>query len=279
VPTRNPKCSCLSILLCGLVFGAGGCAHNTSSGSTGGGGSSGGPTISITGNWQFVATPTSGATPFSNLAGFLNESGDSPTASNFLTAALQAQSTTCYADSANVSLDGGVYGSHVGLTSFSNADQILTVSATMNAAGTGIAGTYSITGGCADGEQGSLAGTLYSPLMGSYGGAVMGNNLSQSIQLSLSQSAEGDGVGDSSVTGSATFQGFPCFSKGTINVPNGYVLGSSANFTVSTNEAGGSQVVMTGTTNPSGDTLVLSSINVVGGNCSGSVGEATLQQK
>ncbi len=274
------------LLACALCFACFGCSPKGSVSSSGSSESSSsdsngtpGPFVTITGNWEFTAKATAGAVPFSVLSGFINEAGTSATESNYVTMAFQVQSSTCYSNSPEISMQGGMMVDGMDLMSFPVDSQTLTAHITKNAAADQMTGTYDIKGGCADGEQGTLTGTLYAPLTGTYSGMISGTGSSKAIQLTLAQDDQGTGDGHFYVTGTAAFTGFPCFSTGTISGENSFVTGSSASLTVVTNEVSGSQLTLHGTFDPAADTLTVASMDVTGGNCAALTGGAVLTLK
>lgn len=266
----------LAVSLVGAACGLSGCSKS---------GGSGTGTVPVTdpstyvflnGNWEFRATPAAGTTaPFTVLTGFLNEQGTAG-ATNFTTAALRAQSSTCYGAVPELSLEGAVQATQVGLTSFAAGGQILTIAQTKDSTSTHLSGTYSIAGGCGDGQHGQLAGTAYTPLTGNYNGPVTGSLLN-GMHLTLAQSG-GNGDGLFFLTGSATFSGSACFTTANLAFSDGYVTGSTMHLLLKTNEtSSSSQVTVDGTINPAADTLTITSISVAGGKCSGAAGTATLK--
>ena len=230
----------------------------------------------ITGNWQFQAAPTSGAPPFTSLAGFIAEGGGQAGLNDSTTAALRVQSSTCYATSVEIPLFGGTGASQINLVSFPIDGQTLTLIATKDSTATHVTGTYSISGGCADGSKGSLTGTLYAPLAGVYSGSLGSSSPGRSLQLTLNQGGDGSGDGLSYLKGSAVFSGFPCFQTGTLPYASpgaffpGYVLGSTISMDFSTDEAAGSHVVLAGVLDPDGNTLHIQSLAINGGSCASS---------
>jgi len=248
-----------------------GCVKPTGGSGSGGGGTKPSDYVYLTGNWQFDATPASGAAPFTVLTGFINEQGSTGT-NDFTTAALQVQSTTCYSSAVEIPLQGGTEPTLLGLSSFAVDGQTLTISATKDSTATHLTGKYSISGGCADGESGTLAGTLYDLVNGTYSGAVAGTGPAENIQLSVTQGV-GSGDGLSYISGSASFQGFSCFTSG--NLPfavagqyfPGYVTGSQIYLAFTTNDANGSQVILSGTFDPTATTIMINSLAIVGGDC------------
>ena len=252
----------------------GGSGSGSGSGSSGGSGSTGGTAVNVTGNWQIQLTPTNSPAPISSMAGYLHQQGQGT--SQFLTAALQAQTSGCFADASTVPMYGGTSGSYVNLTSFAVDNQTLSINVQANSGGNQFTGVYSIAGGCADGAKGTATGTEYAPLTGTYTGSVMGSSPAVQLSLSLSQTAEGTGIGDFPVSGSATFSGISCFSQGTLDSQSGSVIGNTVSMLFNTNDSAGAQLQMAGTMDSAANTLTISSIEMTGGSCSGSLGSATL---
>lgn len=258
-----------------LAFGAAvlvGCSQRGSSGSGSGSGSSGGPAVDVTGNWQIEFTPTHSPAPISSMAGYLSQQGQG--ANQFTTAALQAQTSDCFNDATTVPMTGETSGSDVNLASFAIDGQTLSINVQANAGGNQFSGNYSIAGGCAGGAKGTVTGAEYASLTGTFSGPVTGS--SPAVTLSLSQDAAGTGLGTFPLSGSAAFSGISCFSQGTLASENGSVIGDSVTMDFTTNDSQGAQVQMTGTFDTAASTLSLSSIQVKGGSCSGTLGSATL---
>jgi hypothetical protein len=155
-------------------------------------------------------------------------------------------------------------------------NQTLQINVQTNTAGNQFSGSYSITGGCAGGAKGTATGTEYAPLTGTFTGSTTGSSSAVTLSLALSQYAEGIGTGFFPMTGTAAFNGISCFSQGTLTSDNGSVIGDSVAMTFTTNDTEGAEVQMTGTFDPTATTLTLSSIQVSGGSCSGTLGSATL---
>ncbi|WP_150133257.1 hypothetical protein [Granulicella sibirica] len=233
--------------------------------------------MNMSGNWQLNATPTMGISPFSSLSGYVFEINVAA-AAHQTTASFLVASTGCFSGAGAVQLLGNVEQPLVSLTSFEVNNQVLTVTAQKDEAGDTLSGTYSVKGGCADGDTGTLTGTRYNNLTGTYAGDTQ-NDATKGIGLSVTQ-AGGTGSGIFLMTGSATFSGFSCFTKGSL-VAGGvsYISGSSTTLVLNTNEGKSSQVTLIGTIDKSADTLSLSSIQVTGGACAGSYGPAALVTK
>jgi hypothetical protein len=275
------------LVLSSAIGGLTGCTTSGQPGSVGGSGSgtgSGANYIYLTGNWQFQTTTTTAPVPFTSLAGFINEQGDKPGVNDLTTAALQAQPSGCYLGapvlplgSPVIPMQGATQGTALGLRSFSVNGQFLTLNATKDATATHLNGTWVVNGGCANGAAGTITGTQYAPLSGTFSGAISGSTPAKTLQLSLSQFATGTGDGVFPVTGTATMTGFACFTTGTLASTDGSVIGSSAALTFSTNDMSGPvTMALTGSFDPTAKTLTLTSVQVNGGSCSGSYGGATL---
>jgi hypothetical protein len=243
----------------------------------------------LTGNWQIAVTAQSGPVPFTSLAGFIQEGTTLTSTGYSVTASLQlAQPSSCYtgAGTALIPAAGQYLGTALGLYSFTFDGQYLDTTSTVNSTGTQFTGTYVIEDGCAGAlsSQGTIVGTRYANLTGTYTGPITGTTPNETLALALTQSDTGNGDGTSTVTGTATLTGlaFACFTQGPLasspSPPNppSYVLGSAAQL-VFTDPTTNVQVTMVGTFDPTADTLTLSSINVSGGPCAGSLGTATLK--
>jgi hypothetical protein len=230
----------------------------------------------LTGDWVFQITPTSGAAPFVSMAGYIDQGSPANTSSN--TAAFQLQSPgDCYQAATLIPWYGDVTSNNFDLYSFDVNAQFVTITGTKNSSGTVLNGTYSIAGGCANGATGTITATRYAPIHGTYGGPI--GQSSRTAKLTLGESATGTGSGNFLLTGSADFSGISCFTSGTLSGTAGSILGNTVNLDFTTNEAPASQVVLAGTIDPQASALTVTSLQVTGGNCSGSLGAATLQKQ
>ena len=229
----------------------------------------------LTGNWVFQTSATSSVNPFTGLSGYINEQDQNPGTSDALTAALMAQAGSCYTGADSIPLDGTVANTAVTMRSFSVNGQYVSVKATSNAAANMLTGTYTVSGGCANGAAGTITGTRYAVLNGNYSGALTANS-GQNVQISVQQNTDGTGAGNFFVAGTATFGGISCFTTGTMAAQNGSIIGNAVSLTFTTNDVNGSKAVLTGTIDPTAATLTLSSLAVTGGDCAGSLGGGTL---
>lgn len=208
------------------------------------------------------------------MAGYLSQQGEGD--NQFTTAALQAQTSGCFEDATTIPMYGTTTGMDVNLASFAIEGQTLSVNVQANSGGNQFSGNYSIAGGCAGGVSGTVTGIEYASLSGTFAGSVTGSNPAVTLSLALTQDTEGTGLGTFPLSGSATFTGISCFSEGTLAAEDGSVIGDTVNMDFTTNDSEGAEVQMIGTIDTAASTLTLSSIQINGGSCSGSLGSATL---
>ena len=235
----------------------------------------------ITGNWEFQITPASGTTaPFTTMAGFINEQGQSPGTFDESTAVFQiAPDAGCYAGATVVPMSGAVEGTVAKYGSFSVNGQYLSLNLAKDSTATHLTGTYRDSGGCVKGVNGTILGTRYVALTGSYVGNIDKSSPAISVTLNLTQGGQGTGSGVTEVIGNGSFVGFPCFSRGALQSPTSYVLGGAVTLTFATNDPTGAQAILTGSFDQTAHTVSIDSIQVTGGSCSGTYGTATLERQ
>ena len=240
-----------------------GCAHSGSGsgGSGGGGGTTPGDT-SLIGNWQFDVTSTDNI-PFIGLSGFINEQGMQG-GSTVTTASLQVQSTSCFANTGVIDLEGFSMSPTAQLTSFPSDSQVVTLGLSQQCTGVQLCGTYTVAGGCADKATGNIVGTKYAQLTGTFSTAA---SASAALQIMLNQSAQGTGAGNFQVSGSMTFSGLSCATSATIDPTQSYVSGSSLFLVAKTNAVSGAPVTMNATINSAATTLALNNITFTDNMC------------
>ena len=205
------------------------------------------------------------------IAGSISLSGSS------LIAAVHVDGSNCFDRPTTVSLTGALTGSNTSLTSTSYAGQVITLTGAIS--DTGLAGTYSpgaftgtytINGGCADGDKGNVTGvkilyianTLNGTFKTSGGGtfAVTGN---------VAQDSASSQEGTFGITGTVTFTS-PCFSSGTITsgtFPSGsFIMGTSVALEIAT---GNGTIAFDGTLSPD-QGEISGTYSVSGGTCDSS---------
>ena len=198
------------------------------------------PPANVSGNWQFSATSSAGMTPIA-IAGSLDQSGSS------VRGAIHISGSTCFDNLIPVALTGTLSDANLlALTSASVSGQVITINATAltdsiagNAFTTGINGRYAISGGCANGDQGSVAG--FEPGFANLLSGTFTSSAKKTFDVSgddLAQAASASSEGSFAVTGTVSF-GDPCFGVGTINpgtLPSGsFVIGASLALEIQTN--------------------------------------------
>lgn len=236
------------------------------------------PNPTATGNWQITFTPTSGATLFPTLSGYLKDDESDTPPSPFTTAEMTAYASSgCFVGRNSIFLYGNINGADLPMNSSSVNGQFLSIDATLDATSSNLTGTYKVNGGCANGAAGTMTGFRVSTISGKYTGTTQGASTALNLQLSLQQNSFGNGNGYFEFSGSASVTGISCFGSGTIVPASSLVTGTSLQLTFSTSDPSGAQLVMTGTVNAAANTLTISGIQVTAGSCSGTYGTASLK--
>lgn len=233
----------------------------------------------LTGNWEFTTAGTAGTLPFTALRGYLREQAGDANQSHLTTAALQAEpASNCYDGATLVPLQGNTQSGKFAVQSFSVNGQYLDLVATEDSTITHLTGTFSVSGGCANGAAGTFTGIRYATIAGVYSGSLTGTGGIQATELALQQQVQGTGDGLFLVTGSANISGNSCFTSGTLNASgmDGNVSGSHFYLSFSTNDATGAKFVMRGTLDPLAQVLTVTSATVTSGACAGSLGTGSL---
>ena len=134
------------VLLCGCGGGYGGYK------APGGGTPSPVPqALKTISNWHFTMTSTVSQKPPIGIDGTLTQSGSSS-----ISGAVHVDGSNCFDRLTTMDLTGSMTGGDLSLTSAAVAGQVAAL--TGNIAGDSFAGTYAISGGCADGDQGHVTG-------------------------------------------------------------------------------------------------------------------------
>jgi hypothetical protein len=257
----------------------------------------------LAGNWQFtMATPPDGSFQGGIQGGFLLQNNGSVTGGVIYSIFLPPQSgspaSLCNSGSAPVT--GTINGQTVSLTVVAG-NQTFTLNGALSANGSTMTGTYGSTDGQGCGTAQSAlqwSGTLVPPLTGS----IQGNFHSSlsSLDPSLRNQdfpvagmlTQGPNIGASNatVTGTLTFQGYPCLATASVN---GQISGSSAVLSIiAPNGLTVGQIgAPAGFTNPNPVTFVTSAAGAVlegangygvttgscpGGNLAGDIGDVCL---
>ena len=257
-------------LICFTALQLAGCSHSGSG--SGGSGTGPSPDASLIGNWQFEAT-SSGTLPFSGLSGFVNEEGFAGN-STTTTASLQVQSTSCFAGTKVIDMEGFSMSPLAQLTSFPSNSQVVTLGLSQQCSnGVSLCGTYSVAGGCADQAAGSITGVKYATLTGAFStvaGAAVG------ARITVNQSAQGTGQGGFQISGTESFTGVSCATAATIDPIQSSLSGSFLHLVSQTNATGNPSLTIDATINSAATNLTLGKITFASSNCFQSLNGASL---
>lgn len=240
------------VLLCG-------CGGGTTSGRVGTPPPLTGNFVNIAGNWHLDTMSKDSGTPTVVIDGAINQSGAS------LSGVVHVDSSNCSDRLTTVGLTGTVSGNDVSLTSTSPGGELTTLSGSSN--GDSFAGTYSIKGGCADGDQGRIIGNRILPISNSFSGTFTpSEGESFYVAGTLAQDSRASSEGSFGLSGNVSFR-TSCFSLGTLKsgiFPSGsFIVGTSTALEI---ETGNGTVTFLGRLNPAtGETA--GDYTVSGGTC------------
>jgi hypothetical protein len=220
------------------------------------------PIPNVAGNWQFSATSTVMGKPPLTFAGSLSQ------ADSTVSGALHVDGSNCFNQLTTMGLTGTVTADSTSLTSTAINGQVVTF--TGHFTNSTFTGTYSVNGGCAAGDQGSVNGVaVYLAAADSWGGTFTSSDQKTfNVSGDFAQSTTPSSAGSFGITGTATFD-TPCFSAATISpgsFPSGsFVLGTLVSLEIKTDNG---TVTFIGTADVSPVTGVIrGSYNVSGGTC------------
>ena len=219
----------------------------------------------ITGNWQFSATSTAlPGTPSATIAGNITQTED------VLSGTMHIDGWSCFEKLTTVSLAGTLTAeSKFSLTSASIDGQVISLSGIVSKKGSGfpysLKAIYSVSGGCADGDQGDVTGTDIDSIAGFWAASwTTAGGESIHVNYNLKQ-GNADSDGNFALTGTATFDDL-CSNSG-ITTPgtvlsDSSILGRSVLLDVKTDNG---TVNFLGTFEPYG--LMEGTYTVTGGPC------------
>lgn len=215
-------------------------------------------------NWQFSTTSTQGF-PSITIAGGIDQS-TSP-----VSGAVHVNGSPCFDHLKVVELTGVLNESNLSLTSSPIAGQIITSIGSITkdpmSDHAKFTGTYSIQGGCADGDQGSMLGRVEGTAMqGNWAGDLTSaaGNINR-LTVTLSQgNATSDGT--FGITGAAGFEVGTCFTRAEIvsgKFPSGsYMMGQTVALQIKTDNG---MISFLGTADHGG--LIEGNYTMAGGTC------------
>lgn len=256
------------VLLCGC---GGGGYQGTTGGAPGGAGGGVSPSPSsgpnIEGNWQFGMTSTVPGAPPLTIGGSISPSGSS------VSGAVHINGSNCFDPLSRVDLTGTLRGSDLSLTATSVDGQVTTL--TGNIADDTLTathlpgqftGTYTINGGCAGDDKGSVIGVKVSSMAGNWAGDLTSQTGDTNrLVVTLAQGvATSEGI--FALSGTASFEVGACFKSAKIMsgvFPSGsYVLGNSVSLEIQTDNG---VIVLLG--KAKGDGLIRGNYTLDGSTC------------
>lgn len=183
----------------------------------------------VAGNWQLNTTSSVSGAPSLSIAGGFQQS------TRALKASMHVDGSSCFDPIVTVRLSGTVGGDSISLSSTPLSEQVITL--TGNVTGAVFKGTYTIKGGCADGDQGTVQGAKVPQIPVTLNGTFT-NSANNTFGATVQATEDSGGPdGTFGITGSATFNA-TCFSSGTLKsgtFPTGsFVLGNSVTFEIDT---------------------------------------------
>jgi len=200
-------------------------------------------------------TSTGGTSPFSAMAGYINEQNDGATTHTVTSVFQVTPSGTCFLGAETVPSEGSLTGTALGLNGFSVNGQYVTFSATKDATATHLAGTYVVRGGCAGGAAGNFSGTKYANLTGTYRGSTSATG---TMSFALVQSSVPNGLGYFPQSGTANFSGFSCLNSATVNASASSVIGETVKLVMTDNNQ--HPITLNGTFTDDASAITVSSI-------------------
>ena len=221
--------------------------------------------LNIAGNWEFNMTSMTGMPP-GTIAGSIAQSGVS------VSGAVHVDGLTCFDRLTTRGLTGTLTGREISLTSSSVNGQVIAFTGSisddaLNGANSAFNGTYTINGGCANGDHGSVTG-IRIPLIGNTlkGTFTTSGGATFDVAGDEAQSSTPSTEGSFGISGTVTFLA-SCFGSGTITpgtFPSGsFIIGTSVALEIETDNG---TVTFVGTLNRD-RSEIRGGYKVVGGSC------------
>jgi hypothetical protein len=193
--------------------------------------------VNAAGNWQFRMTSTVSGMPSTAIAGSITQSGAS------VSGAVHVDGSNCFDRLTTIALTGTLTGSDVSVTSASVNGQVANFTGTisddaLNGANSAFTGTYTISGGCANGDHGSVTG-IRIPFIGNNVSGTFTSSNGGTYDVSGDQAQDGtpSKEGSFGITGTVSFR-TSCFSSGMITpgiFPSGsFIIGTSVALKINT---------------------------------------------
>jgi hypothetical protein len=225
----------------------------------------------VSGNWQFYASSNVTAGNDFEIYGYVNSSG------NTVTARVRTP-FDCFQISDILSFTGTYSNGQITLTSVPISGQTVTIQGQLTASN--VMGSYSISGGCADGDRGALTGFKVPSFSGNWAGTFtsdfQGTPGTTQVAAAFTQGGEDlDLLGLAELRGTATFTGTSCTYPVTIG-DGAIVYGVHFRSVIITSE--GVTIRFDGTANEL-ITEITGTYRFSGGACSQETGTGTLTRQ
>jgi hypothetical protein len=243
------------------------------------------PTPTVNGNW--AVHTTSEGDSVNDGGGYFTTTGTAVTGTINLVSSSQCYSNVVNgsADLDSISLTGTISSSGALMLTSSpiqgQGAEVLTITGTVSGNNLND-GAYSVSGGCADGDIGTVSGWAASPLNGTYTGNFLSKSgliIGASVAITQASQPATDGI--YSASGTVTFANSPCFSSGTFSPtdqgdPSQLIFGDFVQVEIETN--GAASVVFQGTVDSTGKTIT-GTYSVLGGICSEDSGTGIVTER
>jgi hypothetical protein len=226
----------------------------------------------MTGNWTLIGESQVIGNPWL-AGGYLTNTNGS------VSGTIHMLNSSCYLLSQDIPVTGTVTTASIttagtiSLTSSSVSGQGISVKGTIAAGGSEevLEGSYTIAGGCAAGDKGTVEGMTVPSYTNTYSGTFVSvSKISVPVSMTIAQTGpNSDGIYQA--TGSANFTGSNCFSTATIS--SSEILGDYMAITMATNSGG--SVSFIGEVVDTNGTLA-GNYQVTAGTCVGDYGTGTL---
>ena len=197
--------------------------------------------------------------PRLTIAGSIKQS------SSAVSGAVHVTGSSCFDQLTTMGLTGTLTGNNISLTSTSVSGQVTTFTGSIT--DSALTGTYTINGGCANGDQGTVTGIKIPFIANTLSGTFTTSaKATFNVEADVAQSSGASSEGSFGITGTVNFS-TPCFSSGTMmpgTFPSGsFIIGESVAFEIKT---GNGTVAFLGTANPSTGEIT-GDYTVSGGTC------------
>ncbi len=249
--------------------------------------------VMASGNWQFSSNAPQ-AVGLSTLSGEIATAGASTSnaahsdqsrlavsaSAGTITGILHAQGTsTCVAPTASFEVSGSADSSGNLTLTGPLAGGTLSITGTLASDGKSLSNaTYNVTGGtCAFAKAALATAQAYTPISGNYDGTFTdADGIVATVTATLNQSADSNGDGNYTLTGSAALPNNPCFSTATLTLSATEVTGGTFTFTFA-DPVTNATVTASGTFSPDASTLSVGQWTLT--NCSTDTGTGTLTRQ